>query len=106
MTDSSESFLGVEEKTENSSLNQSSSVGSTLSIWGNVFLWFGALIAIGCVIASGLVTKKYSVDTWGENGFSWVYISFAIGAFVQGLIVKLFLDGFSEIIRLLNKKQF
>lgn len=82
--------------------NRAFEVRSALAMWGHIFLWFGVLIAIGCLITSGIVTKQLSIDKWGENGFSWPYIAFGIGAFIQGLIVKLFLDGFNEIIRLLS----
>lgn len=71
-----------------------------MEIWGIVILLLGIISCVAMIIFAGNVTKKYSVDTWGENGIVWGYVIIGAAAFFQSIIVKQVLDGIAENIRL------
>ncbi|MGN0920242.1 MAG: hypothetical protein ACI4NJ_00795 [Cellvibrio sp.] len=71
-----------------------------IEMWGMIIFLLSLVIAFVLTIYAGLATKKYSFDSWGENGILWGYIFLAIAAVFQSFILKLFLDGIGESIRL------
>jgi hypothetical protein len=63
-------------------------------------------VGIFFIWKSGDVTKQYkSIDEWGEHGYSWGLMIFGIFSIMQGLFLRLILEGVAVIIRLLRWKK-
>jgi hypothetical protein len=78
----------------------------TLTAFGWVFLVVGILLGVFFIWKSGDVTKKYgSIGDWGEYGYSWSLMIVGIFSIVQGLFLRLILEGIAEILRLLRWKK-
>ncbi len=78
----------------------------TLTIFGWSFLVVGVSFGIFFIWKSGDITKKYeSIDAWGEHGYSWSLMIFGIISIMQGLFLRLILEGIAEILRLLRRKK-
>ena len=79
------------------------SIENSLSSWGVAFLVIGILAGLSCFWLAGTVTKRYSVDSWGENGISWLWIGLGVGFIVQGMFTRVLLETGAEVIRLLRR---
>ena len=79
------------------------SVEDSLSAWGVGFLVLGILAGIVCIWAAGVVTKQSDYDDWGKRGIAWYLVVVGIGAILQGMFIRVLLEGGAEIIRLLRK---
>jgi hypothetical protein len=78
----------------------------TLTGFGWFFLVVGILLGIFFIWKSGDITKKYSsIDGWGEHGYSWSLMIFGMFSIMQGLFLRLILEGIAEILRLLRRKK-
>jgi hypothetical protein len=78
----------------------------TLTFFGWFFLVVGVLLGIFFIWKSGDVTKEYaSTDTWGQHGYSWGLMVVGMFSIMQGLFLRLILEGIAEIIRLLRWKK-
>lgn len=85
------------------SADRQGGVEDSLSAWGVGFLVLGILSGIICIFAAGVVTKKYSFESWGENGIAWYLVVVGVAAILQGMFVRVLLEAGAEIIRLLRK---
>lgn len=74
-----------------------------MSVLGMLFLVFGIIGFIVCFYVSGEVTKTYYGHSWGDNGFSPIWIVFGVTCLVQGIGAFIILTAGAEIIRLLKK---
>ncbi len=78
----------------------------TLTGFGWFFLVVGVSLGIFFIWKSGDITKKYeSIDAWGQHGYSWGLMIFGMFSIMQGLFLRLILEGIAEIIRLLRWKK-
>ncbi len=90
----------------NSAYGSPSQFEDTLTAFGWLFLAVGVLLGVFFIWKSGDVTKEYkSIDTWGEHGYSWGLMIFGMFSILQGLFLRLILEGIAEIIRLLRRKK-
>jgi hypothetical protein len=65
-------------------------IEDSLSQWAMVFLVLGILVGLICIVASGIVTKKYSIDSWGERGVAWYLVIVGVAAILQGCLYESF----------------
>jgi hypothetical protein len=82
----------------------SGGIEGNLSGWAMFFLICSVILGVICFIAAGNAPKKYSSNSWGEDGFSGLWIGVGIGTVAQGIVLYLFLVALAEIIRLLKKQ--
>ena len=85
--------LEIEENTPQHKTEQLFS-SDYFSIWGTVIFLPGLTISIVLIAQAGLVTKHYSSQNWGENGFYWPFIYAAITVFFQCFLFKVFYERF------------
>lgn len=71
---------------------------------GNFVALFGFVVAVVCLWASGSVTKRYSMNAWGEDGFHFPLIYLGVSAIFFTIIAKLTINALSEIIEQLSAK--
>jgi hypothetical protein len=96
----------LETKTEHPKVGNGNSGGGvedSLSVWGTGFLVLGILSGVICIYAAGVVTKRYSFESWGDNGVAWYLVIVGVAAILQGMFVRVLLEAGAEIIRLLRK---